>query len=73
MEDDKTGHADPRSQPALASSSGLAYSDPKKAEALADNLESQFQPVSVPPMQMDRVERVRDAMESFALRRVNIF
>jgi hypothetical protein len=46
---------------------GLAYSDLEKAKALADNLESQFQPVPVPPMQMDNVEQVRGAMESFAL------
>ena len=41
--------------------------DSKKAETLADNLESQFQPVPVLPMQMDHVGRVREAMESFAL------
>ena len=29
---------------------GLAYSDSEKAGALADNLESQFQPVLVLPM-----------------------
>jgi hypothetical protein len=34
---------------------------------MADNLESQFQPVPVPPMQMDHVEQVREAMESFSL------
>ena len=63
MEDDKTGHPNPP----LQVPGGLANSDSEKAEALADNLESQFQPVPVPPMQMDHVERVKVAMESFAL------
>ena len=116
MEDDKTGQADPRSQPDLASSrwiaielkewrnaqwadtieslnpkdqslwkmtnrvmwipyhnpplqfpGGLANSDSEKSEALADKLESQFQPVPIIPMQMDHVERDREAMDSFAL------
>ena len=46
---------------------GLAYSDSEKAEALEDNLVSQFQPAPVTPMQTDHVKRVREAMESFAL------
>ena len=40
MEDDKTGHAHPRSQPAHAS--GSACSNSEKAEALAEILESQL-------------------------------
>ena len=66
MKDDKTGHADPRTKPALASSRWFASSDSEKAKALADNLESQFHPVPVPPLQRDNVEQVREAMQSFA-------
>ena len=55
----------PDPNPPLQVPGGLANSE--KAEALADNLESQFQPVPVLPMQMDHVERVREAIESFAL------
>ena len=57
----------PDPNPPLQVPGVLANSDSEKAEALADNLESQFQPVPVLPMQMDHVERVREAMESFAL------
>ena len=56
----------PDPNPPLQVPGGLACSDSEKAEALADNLESQFQPVPVPPLQMDNVERVREAMQSFA-------
>ena len=38
MEDDKMSHEDPN--PPLQVPGGLAYSDPEKAEALADNLVS---------------------------------
>ena len=67
MEDDRTGQAEPRSRPAYDVPGGLSYSDTKTAEALSDNKESQFQPVHVSPRQMDNVERVREAKESFAL------
>jgi hypothetical protein len=52
--------------PPLQVPSGLACSDSEKAEALADNLESQFQPVLVPPLQMDDVEQIKEVMQSFA-------
>ena len=71
MEDDKTVMRIPDPNPPLQVPGGLANSDSEKAEALADNLESQFQPVPVLPMQMDHVERVREAMESFSLARAS--
>ena len=49
----------PDSNPPLQVSGGLACSDCEKAEALADNLEYQFQPIPVSPMKMDNVERVK--------------
>ena len=67
MEDDRIGHEDPRSEPAFTSSGGLANSDSKKAEAQADNMKYQFHPLLLPSMRMNKFERVRDAMESFAL------
>ena len=57
----------PHPNPALQVPGGLAYLESEKAEALADNLESQLKPVPVSSMQMGNVERVREAMESFAL------
>ena len=45
----------------------LVYSDSEKAETLAGNIESQLQPVPLSPMQMDKVERIRDVMETLAL------
>ena len=67
MKDDKRFKRIPDTNPPLQVPSGLAYSNYEKAETLADNLESQFQPVPVSPMQMDNFERVREALESFAL------
>ena len=67
VEDDKTGHEDPTSQPALASSRWFGCSDSENAKALTDNLQSQFQHVPVPPLQMDNVERITEVMQSFAL------
>jgi hypothetical protein len=58
MEDDKTGYDAPRYKPTIAS----AFSGSNKANVLADNLESQFQPLPVPLMQMDNVEQVREAI-----------
>ena len=46
----------PDPNPPLQVPGGLANSDSEKAEALADNLESQFQLVPVLPMQLDHVE-----------------
>ena len=57
----------PDPNPPLQVQRGLAYSFSEKAEALADNLESQLKPVPVSSMQMGNVEGVREAMESFAL------
>ena len=51
--------------PPLQAPGGLANSDLKKADALASNLESQFQPVPVPPVQAAAVETVREFMQSF--------
>ena len=52
---------------ALQFPGGLAYSNSEKSEALADNLESQFQPILVPLIQLNKVERVREEMETVAL------
>ena len=57
----------PDQNPPLQVPGDLVYSDSEKAEALADNLDSQFQLVPAPVMQMDKAERVRDTMGSFAL------
>jgi hypothetical protein len=46
VEDDKVG--DERSVSPLIKSGGIALSDSEKAEALADNLVTQFQPVTDP-------------------------
>ena len=46
----------PDPNPSLQVPGSLGYSDSEKAEALANNLESQFQPVPFLPMQMVHVE-----------------
>lgn len=46
---------------------GLACSDSKTAKALEDNVQFQLQPVPVPLLQMDNVQRVREATQSFTL------
>jgi hypothetical protein len=38
----------PTPSPPLVTPGGIALSDPEKAEALADNLDTQFQPVTDP-------------------------
>ena len=48
MEDDQAVDESSYSIPPLVTPGGLALSDSEKAEALADNLEAQFQPVTVP-------------------------
>jgi len=49
VEDDKAGDEISYStHPPLIASGGIALSDSEKAEALADNLEAQFQPVTDP-------------------------
>ena len=50
----------PHTNPPLQVPSGLAYLDSEKAEALADNLESQFRPVPVPLMQIYNFDRIRE-------------
>jgi len=56
----------PDPNPPLQVPSGLACLDSEKAKILADNLESQFQTVPVPPLHMDNVEQVREEMQSYA-------
>jgi hypothetical protein len=54
----------PTPTPPLVTPGGFALSDSEKAEALADNLETQFQPVtdpSVPPV----IEMVDVALRSY--------
>jgi hypothetical protein len=58
----------PTPSPPLVTPGGLALSDSEKAEALADSLEVQFQPVndlSVPAV----IEVVNEAMRSYFVRR----
>ena len=56
---DSWGMRIPNPNPPLQFPGGLACLDSEKAEALADNLEYQFQPIPVSPMKMDNVERVK--------------
>jgi hypothetical protein len=46
VEDDKQGDAISQALSPLLVLGGLAFSDSEKAEALADSLEAQFQPVN---------------------------
>jgi hypothetical protein len=48
VEDDQAGDESSYSVSPLVNPGGIALSDSEKAEALADNLETQFQPVTVP-------------------------
>ena len=48
MEDDETCDENTYSITPLVTPGGVALSDREKAEALADSLDAQFQPVSVP-------------------------
>ena len=52
---------------ALRGPSGLASSNSEKAEALPDNLESQFESVPLSPITRDKCERVREDVESSVL------
>jgi hypothetical protein len=47
VQDDQTGEESPHSISPSQSEWGIAFSDSKKAEALADSLEAQFQPVTI--------------------------
>jgi hypothetical protein len=48
VEDDETGDESSYSVSPLVTPGGIALSDSEKAEALADSLETQFQPVTDP-------------------------
>ena len=48
MEDDQAGDESSYSVSPLVTPGGIALSDSEKAEALADSLETQFQPVTDP-------------------------
>ena len=48
MEDDQAGNESSYSVSPLVTPGGIALSDSEKAEALADNLETQFQPATDP-------------------------
>jgi hypothetical protein len=48
VEDDQTGDESSYAISSLGHPGGIARSDSEKAEALADNLETQFQPVTNP-------------------------
>ena len=64
MEDDQASDESPHSITPLITPGGLALSDAEKAEALADNLEAQFRPVtahSVPAV----IEMVNVELESY--------
>jgi archaellum component FlaG (FlaF/FlaG flagellin family) len=54
----------PTPSPLLQVTSGLALSDSEKAEALADSLEAQFQPVN-DPSDPAAIEMVSDAMRAY--------
>ena len=54
----------PTPSPPLVTPGGLALSDSEKAEALADNLEAQFQPVTVPSVPAV-IEMVDVALRSY--------
>ena len=60
MEDDQAGDESSYSVYPLVTPGGIALSDSEKAEALADNLETQFQPVTDPTftavIEMDDVD-----------------
>ena len=56
----------PNQSPHLVTQGGFALSDSAKAEALADNLETQFQPVADPSVQVV-IEMVHVALRSYFL------
>ena len=64
MEDDKAGDESPYSIPPLVTPGGIALSDPEKAEALADHLETQFQPLTDPSVPVD-IEAVNAGLRSY--------
>ena len=65
MEDDEAGDEIPTPSPPLVTQGELALSDSEKVEALADNLEAQFQPVNDPSDQAF-IETVSEALEAYS-------
>ena len=65
MEDDQTGDESSYSVSPLVTPEGIALSDSEKAEALADNMEAQFQPVTDPSV--PAVEIVDVALRSYLM------
>jgi hypothetical protein len=65
VEDDWTGDENPHSITSPRHTRGLALSDSEIAEALADSLEAQFQPVNYPSVPAV-IEVVNEAMRAHA-------
>jgi len=65
VEDDQTGDESSYSVSPLVTPEGIALSDSEKAEALADNMEAQFQPVTDPSV--PAVEIVDVALRSYLM------
>jgi hypothetical protein len=63
MEDDRDGDVNSHSLAPLQVSGGQALSDSEKAQALADNLETHFQPVD-DPSEPTVIEMVNEAMRA---------
>jgi hypothetical protein len=55
----------PTPLPPLVTLGGIALSDPEKAEALADTLKSQFQPVN-DPSDLAVIEKVDEALQAYS-------
>ena len=66
VEDDQTGDESPYSISPQVTPGGIALSDSEKAEAFADNLETQFQPVTDPSVPTV-IEMVDVALKSYFL------
>jgi archaellum component FlaG (FlaF/FlaG flagellin family) len=64
VEDDETGDDDSHPIPPPVTPGRLALSDSEKAEALADSLEAQFQPVN-DPSNPAVIEVVNEAMRAY--------
>jgi hypothetical protein len=64
VEDDQECDANPHSLTPLVIPTGLALSDEEKAEAIADSLDSQFRPVTVPSVPAV-IEMVHTELESY--------
>ena len=64
MEDDQASDESPLSVSPLVTPGGIALSDAEKAEALAESLEAQFQPVTVPSVPAV-IEMVNVELESY--------